>query len=208
LFAECEGYKDIGYLFSFLAEFGCLLDLESKAEPEEYCIGYVGTCVNAFNVNHTVSEELCHVLAETGCCYQSFVDVELPAIALDIVGSDVIYFMRNISMSCSELGVPLSSEPCQGGATDVCQLPFDEIAYDCVNYALDFPNAIFAAMQDQDLNAALCSDKCFNSTVKLAQILVANRESRLLSLLTSSSVRLRCTNSIDMANVAEHTELC
>jgi hypothetical protein len=173
---ECDNYKDIGYIFSFLSEFGCLLDIDSSlASQSQYCISYVGSSINAFNVNRTVSLELCDVLQQTGCCYDSFVNVEIPAIALGIVKTDAIVFIRNLSISCALMGRPLSEEPCQGGATDVCQEPFDEIAYDCLEYSLSFPQVLFSAMQNATLNAELCETRCYNSTIKLAQILIDNR---------------------------------
>jgi hypothetical protein len=187
---ECEGYKDIGYMFTFLSEFGCLLEIESAASEPQYCIGFVGSSINAFNVNRTVSLELCHVLAQTGCCYQSFIDVELPAIAMNIVETDAIAFLRNLSISCSELDTPLATQPCQGGATDVCQLPFDEIAFNCLDFALDFPQAIFQAMQSQEASEALCAHKCYNSSVKLAQMLVANRTSLSLQRAAFNRVQI------------------
>ena len=170
--AECPGYQSIGYSFTLLNEFGCLSNTQL---PPQYCLAAVGPAISAYELNRTIDMQLCTQLQGAGCCFASFVDVEIAAINLKVVGTDVIWIMRNVSNTCSAMGVALSTDSCPGGAHDPCQVPFNEIADECLTYALDFLLTLPAAMTSNKASAQLCTDPCYNSTLKLGSILVQHR---------------------------------
>ena len=163
-------------MFTLLTEFGCL---STGATPPVYCLGLVDNSINLYNSSKGVTAAECSAFAKTGCCYASFIDVELPAINLGIAVPEAIPILRNISTECAALGVPLASTSCTGGEHDKCQQPFNEIAAECLQFAIDFPESMFAAMGSQDLNRRLCNHVCYNSTLKLATILAEQRSMSL-----------------------------
>ena len=182
--SECSNYEATSYVFTLLTEFGCL---STNATPPVFCLGLVGGALNLYNANKTITTSLCSAFAGTGCCYASFIDVELPAINLGIAQPEAIPILRNITSECADLGIPMPSVSCAGGSHDPCQEPFSEIAGECLQFAIDFPEAIFAAMGDPMLNARLCTHICYNSTIKLASILARQR---LFMLLCSECVMM------------------
>ena len=172
LFAECPGYKETKNMFNIISNFGCLV---SDGVLEGFCFGFVGSIINEFEANRTITQPMCAAITQSGCCFASFVDIEIPSINLAIANTSAIALLRNISAECAVLGTPLSSTSCAGGSHDPCQTPFTEIASSCLDYALAFPQAIFTAMKNASLNDELCSNPCFNSTLKLAAILIEHR---------------------------------
>ena len=125
----------------------------------------------------SIDDSVCSVAAATGCCFGSFIDVEMAIINLNFAPFPIIPMVRAITTNCTALGYTISTESCAGGQHDPCQQPFDAYPLDCFDYSANFSAVVFEAMQSQALNADLCNSTCLAPTIKLLDTLVEHRAS-------------------------------
>ena len=203
---KCPGYMQISYAVAFVTNFGCLVD--DKTTPQQFCIGEAGGVIAALSTAPAIDASVCSVVSATGCCFGSFIDVEIAIINLNFAPFMIIPVLRAISTNCTALGFTVNTDSCSGGQHDPCQQPFDAYPADCFIYSANFSSFVFEAMQSQALSADLCNSTCLAPTIKLMNTLVQHRKwVTLYSQPRSLQPRLLDCSGHHVANAPVHNKL-